>query len=970
MGCHDLLQNGHAVAIIKNQQGDSYANVYSNARNTYYNIIGYPTAFFDGLNPFAGGSPTQSMYSSYLPRVNARLAVPSHFTISAQGAQVGNQFQVAVTVSKPEADTNTNVRLHAVLTESNIPQVWFNQTTVENVNRLMTPDQNGTPISLNTGETTTVNLAFNLNTGWNISNCEVVFFLQNQTTKEILQGVKYSLAQPTNLAAQVVNNTHVNLTWTAAQILDPPTRTIDGYKVWRLQQGQESNESAWELLTPNIISATEYNDYGWVDVLDGFYTWAVRSCYSSGVVSVPAFSNSLFRLRPPIIEVQIPDLVLNMNGSYTLAPVNTYFSSSDEELHYEVEGNINITVSYLPDGQIVLTPATSWFGVEHLLIRAVDRKGQSAEQLVKVTVLETWGISENFDHEGALPPGWSVTHSGTTTYPWQPWLVEGADYGMITMASLGNTALERLVSVPFDLSAYKDIQISFSTDFLPYASGTATFAYSFNNVLYSTVETMNAAFSGTKSYAIPALDKKPVVYLRWTYTNGAANTGQVNHWIVDDLSLSGLVVDNAPPSEIQNFAVAELEANAVTFGWEPVTELYFSRYEIYISTDDQMTTADQLWSVGNDPLLENIGTNQTTVTDLADGYYWAAIRAIDQSNNSSGFSSAVSFHFFAPLLNDPIPSGQPLPDWSASRSVTIGCTVEYNYDLDLNSLRFRHDQNRNGVYDPEEAWQAFTGRSQLASRNSQITLEQVVEFPEDGIFYFEIKASSLSGLTAYSGIQGIQGIADDWMVRIDTTSPADMTAFFVENVADNSVQLTWAASSDINFDGYRIYYGNHPGITLADAPWDKNSDPALQYQGTGLVSTTITGLIPATRYYFRLYAADEAGWMAAFPEEITAMTSASAAPLAPQNVTLSVEGDQLLIDWDDVTTDIYGNPIGISYYGVYIGEQPYFACNEESLLVTTTGSSIALDNILEYVDRIFFKIVAVSGAIRSRPPAK
>lgn len=194
MGCHELLQNGHAVAIIKNQQGDSYANVYSNARNTYYNITGYPTAFFDGLNPFVGGSPTQSMYSSYLPKVNARLAVPSHFTISAQGAQVGNQFQVAVTVSKPEADTNTNVRLHAVLTESNIPQVWFNQTTVENVNRLMTPDQNGTPIFLDTGGTTTVNLSFTPNTSWNIANCEMVFFLQNQTTKEILQGVKYSLA--------------------------------------------------------------------------------------------------------------------------------------------------------------------------------------------------------------------------------------------------------------------------------------------------------------------------------------------------------------------------------------------------------------------------------------------------------------------------------------------------------------------------------------------------------------------------------------------------------------------------------------------------------------------------------------------------------------------------------------------------------------------------------------------------------
>jgi len=194
MACHDLLQNGHPVAVIKNHTGDAFTNQYSEARNNFYNPTGVPTAWFDGLNPSSGGSATQSLYTTYLPRVTARLGVPSHFTISAQGTQEGPQVQLSVTVTKLEADSNTNVKLHAVLTESNIAFPWQNQTTLENVNRLMLPDQNGTDINLSTGGSTTINLSFTPNPAWQLANCELIFFLQNMNSKEILQAVKYPLA--------------------------------------------------------------------------------------------------------------------------------------------------------------------------------------------------------------------------------------------------------------------------------------------------------------------------------------------------------------------------------------------------------------------------------------------------------------------------------------------------------------------------------------------------------------------------------------------------------------------------------------------------------------------------------------------------------------------------------------------------------------------------------------------------------
>jgi len=193
MGTHDLVENGYNVAVIKNQNGDAYANTYSNARNQYYGITSYPTAKFDGILTYAGGSNTQSLYSVYLPLVNQRLAVPSAYTITAEGELVDRVFTVDVTVTKVEDDSNTNVVLHSSITESNIQQNWQGQTHLDNVNRLMAPSQNGTPVNLATGESTTITLTFNLSTNWQLPNLEMVLWLQNATSKEILQGKKYSV---------------------------------------------------------------------------------------------------------------------------------------------------------------------------------------------------------------------------------------------------------------------------------------------------------------------------------------------------------------------------------------------------------------------------------------------------------------------------------------------------------------------------------------------------------------------------------------------------------------------------------------------------------------------------------------------------------------------------------------------------------------------------------------------------------
>lgn len=195
MGAHDLLTNGYQVGVVKYHNGDSFTNAQSNARNTYYGISSFPTTLFNGMNRYSGGSETQSLYSTFVPRVTSRLNIPSHYTISATGAHSGNNYMMMVKVNKPEADTNTNVVLHAALTQSNIAFNWQGQTQVNNAMRLMIPNQSGTPVDLDTGEEATIPLNFTVNAAWPVQNLEIVLWLQNTVTKEILQGKKYALSQ-------------------------------------------------------------------------------------------------------------------------------------------------------------------------------------------------------------------------------------------------------------------------------------------------------------------------------------------------------------------------------------------------------------------------------------------------------------------------------------------------------------------------------------------------------------------------------------------------------------------------------------------------------------------------------------------------------------------------------------------------------------------------------------------------------
>lgn len=188
MGADDLVAAGCDVAVIEYHNGDAFANTASNYRNSYYNVPGYPTAHFDGVLEYVGGSATQSMYNNYLPLYNQRIAIPCDYTASIFGQNNGLTYDVTVVIDLHSGTPPANLTAHLVLTESEIQYNWQNQTELNYVCRAMYPNHFGTAVDFAGGNQVIITYNFTIDANWNTQHVELVSFLQDESSKEILQG--------------------------------------------------------------------------------------------------------------------------------------------------------------------------------------------------------------------------------------------------------------------------------------------------------------------------------------------------------------------------------------------------------------------------------------------------------------------------------------------------------------------------------------------------------------------------------------------------------------------------------------------------------------------------------------------------------------------------------------------------------------------------------------------------------------
>ncbi|MFA7057730.1 MAG: fibronectin type III domain-containing protein, partial [Candidatus Cloacimonadales bacterium] len=542
----------------------------------------------------------------------------------------------------------------------------------------------------------------------------------------------------------------------------------------------------------------------------------------------------------PVITALFPELAILVNTSSALDNVSSYFFDVDSELTYSFSGNNNIAIEFSGDS-LTLTPNQGWLGIERITVTATDDFNLSVSQVLVVKVQVGYIYSENFNHEGSLPTGW--TKSGGN---WNTRQDSGEDWS-VEVINPQLSRVQRLVSAPINLSGVYSVEVSFRHELVKPNGVTAILQYSLNGLTYYNVENFSESHSGFYTVQIPEINNQQSVRLRWQYTSATVAT---NSWQLDDLSINGLLGSYLPPSNVEDLTLVEANPEYIKLEWTPITNNFFNQYEISVMSDSTLTAQLFIWNGSDDNTLFSSTTNTTIINELTTNTkYYFAIRSTDLSGNTSAWSTIISA----------VPTSQPVINfltandkWFNTLSPVIEVQITDDFMISASSLAYRLDSNNNGIYDEGEDW--------LPIANYHNSNELIIEIPlsldSDGLDYkLEVKCTDTqNSFFSYSGTESVLGIEDDFTFNVDTIAPAIIENLLTSEVAETSVTVEWEASSDTYFSHYTIYYAIHNNPTSADNIYSKEANPNLAISST--TTATLTNLDPAQRYWLVIVAYD------------------------------------------------------------------------------------------------------------------
>lgn len=169
------------ISIINYHLNDPFANQYANQRASFYNIQNLPFPIIGGQEVIVGD------YSSYLSNYNESFNTPSSFSISSSGYFSEDTLILNLSIEKIDTYLSDTISLYLAITESNIEIEWHGLTEVNEVERIMSPNGNGDSLDFSNSSILNFTKKILFHSDWNPHNMEMIAFIQNDTSKQVLQ---------------------------------------------------------------------------------------------------------------------------------------------------------------------------------------------------------------------------------------------------------------------------------------------------------------------------------------------------------------------------------------------------------------------------------------------------------------------------------------------------------------------------------------------------------------------------------------------------------------------------------------------------------------------------------------------------------------------------------------------------------------------------------------------------------------
>lgn len=151
---------------------------------TWYGATGFPTCYFDGGDPYVGGS--NFTYSQYRSRILNHLQDPAPISIELSGSIGTNSGTIEAHIEVIDALTQPSLVVQFVIFENGLVY----DDTYNYVVRDMLPSQS---LGIDQpGETADFSQDFTILGPWDETDIGVIVFVQSLTTKEVIQAAQLS----------------------------------------------------------------------------------------------------------------------------------------------------------------------------------------------------------------------------------------------------------------------------------------------------------------------------------------------------------------------------------------------------------------------------------------------------------------------------------------------------------------------------------------------------------------------------------------------------------------------------------------------------------------------------------------------------------------------------------------------------------------------------------------------------------